>query len=92
VGDHTAARCKSGDATPLPPRGCDCGAPHHPRCGTIEDAMGDEALFTVPCDAMGARHRTMSDPVMVAQMMKEVVHAGRGDRAMCDREAAVSFR
>ena len=54
--------------------------------------MGDEALFTVPCDAMGARHRTMSDPVMVAQMMKEVVHAGRGDRAMCDGEAAVSFR
>jgi len=54
--------------------------------------MGDEALFTVPCDAMGARHRTVGDPVMVAQIMEEVVHAGRGDRAMWAREAAVSFR
>ena len=54
--------------------------------------MGDEALFTVPCDAMGARHRAVGNPVMIAQLMKEVVHAGRGDRAMWAREATVSFR
>ncbi|NBU94355.1 MAG: hypothetical protein EBS20_00425 [Actinobacteria bacterium] len=92
MGDHTAARREGGDATPLSPRGCDRGAPNHPRCGTIEDAIGDEALLTVPCDAVGACHRAMGDPVMVAQMVKEVVHAGRGDRAMRGREARVSVR